>query len=327
MVSRYNPQGNGALQRFEYDEKEEMVMTQRTPQSALLLIDSQDRYTIETNGQYNQSPEIPPNDIYINHQKLNGFGEIKRAGVTDVYFPWRTPNVNKNNNHFGLDISGEQYVLTVPEGFYKPSELAAAMQTIANSIDDAEGFQLIGTTTNALIGQPWTITTSPSTGAFTISGTGVDIGANFNTFDIYVRNLNEIINFNIPSAIGLVASYTGGVPSMAYTKYIDFVSNNLCKHQRLKDGLTQFNYTNIIYRLYLQNGDAYSAPLTDDGFFGSRPANLYRQVTTPKMMMWNKDEMISAIDIKLYDDSAELLYIPEKDWDANYLLTMLLSES
>ena len=112
---------------------------------------------------------------------------------------------------------------------------------------------------------------------------------------------------------------------MSYTRYIDFVSTNLTKHQRLKDSLTQLNYTNIIYRLYLEN--SLDMPLTDDTFFGSRPVDLYRQVTNPKYMMWNKNEMVSAVDIQLYDDAGELLYIPFQEWDTNYLITMLLSES
>ena len=37
--------------------------------------------------------------------------------------------------------------------------------------------------------------------------------------------------------------------------------------------------------------------------------------------------MISAVDIKLYDDAGELLYIPVDEWDNNYLMTMQLSES
>ena len=68
-------------------------------------------------------------------------------------------------------------------------------------------------------------------------------------------------------------------------------------------------------------------PLTDDTFFGSRPVDMYRQIANPKYMMWNKNEMVSAVDIQLYDDTGELLYIPFQDWDANYLITMLLSES
>jgi hypothetical protein len=93
----------------------------------------------------------------------------------------------------------------------------------------------------------------------------------------------------------------------------------------LKDCLTQLNYTDIIYRLYLENEN--DLPLTDDTYFGSRPSNLYRQIANPKYIQWNKNEMISTIDIKLYDDTGNLLYVPFNEWDANYLLTVQSSES
>jgi hypothetical protein len=102
-VSRNYPDGNGKLLRFEYDEKDEQVVTQRTPQNAFLLIDSLDKYVLKPNGAYNKNPPINPNEIYISHQKLNGFGEIKRVYASDIYFPWRTPNVNARNQIFYID--------------------------------------------------------------------------------------------------------------------------------------------------------------------------------------------------------------------------------
>ena len=325
-VSRNYPDGNGKLLRFEYGEHDEQVVTQRYPQSAYLLIDSQDRYTIDKEGYYIQDNETSPNNIYISHQRLNGFGEIKRASVTDVSFPWRTPNVNIKNNYFYLNINGTDYYLTVPEGFYKPSELASQMQIIANG---AAGFRTVASSTGVPvytdIGQPWDITTN-AIGKFTIVATD----ATFTTRTLtdvtgYESSLNQLMNFYVVPATIPKSDNTGGIPTMSYTRYIDFVSTNLTKHQRLKDSLTQLNYTNIIYRLYLEN--SLDMPLTDDTFFGSRPVDLYRQVTNPKYMMWNKNEMVSAVDIQLYDDAGELLYIPFQEWDTNYLITMLLSES
>jgi hypothetical protein len=332
-ISRNYPDGSGKIQRFSYGEHEEDTITMRNPQSALLLIDSQDRYKINKDGVYEAEQELNPNNIYINHQKLNGFGEIKRAGVTDVYFPWRTPNINIKNNTFGLSLEVSAgvyntYFITVPEGFYKPSELARAMQSIMNG---ATGFQLFPVTappTYLSGGGDWTVTTSPSTNAFTIANPTIAFSEPSNAYNQTVQStIDQVINFTPPTLdVDNVNTFTGGIPSMAYTQYIDFVSDNLTKHQRLKDNLTQFNYTNIIYRLYLSSG-AFQAPLTDDTYFGSRPADIYRQVSVPKFMQWNKNEMISAIDIKLYDDAGELLYIPQENWDANYLLTMLLSET
>lgn len=332
-VSRNYPDGNGRIQRFSYGEHEEETVTMRNPQSALLLIDAQDRYKLNKDGVYEADPETNPNNIYINHQKLNGFGEIKRVGVTDVFFPWRTPNINIRNNKFGLSLevtSGvyATYFITVPEGFYKPSELASAMQTIMNGATGWQLFPVTAPPTYLPAAGGWSVTTSSSTNAFTIQNPTIAFAQPSNAFDVTVQStISQVINFTPPLLdINNVLIFTGGIPSMAYTQYIDFVSTNLTKHQRLKDNLTQFNYVDIIYRLYLSSG-TFQAQLTNDTYFGSRPADIYRQVPVPKFMQWNKNEMISAIDIKLYDDAGELLYIPQNNWDANYLLTMLISET
>lgn len=331
-VSRNYPDGSGRLQRFSYGEHEEDTVTMRNPQSALLLIDSQDRYKLTVEGVYDQNPELNPNSIYINHQKLNGFGEIKRAGVTDVYFPWRTPNINIRNNTFGLGLEltpgvFTTYFITVPEGFYKPSELATAMQTIMNSVVGFQIFPATAPPTYLPAGGGWFVSTSPITNAFTITNATITFSQPTAAYISSAQSsIDQVINFNAPEEANAVNTFTGGIPSMAYTQYIDFVSTNLTKHQRLKDNLTQFNYTNIIYRLYLSSG-TYQTALTDDTYFGSRPADIYRQVPVPKFMLWNKNEMISAIDVKLYDDAGELLYIPQENWDASYLITMLLSET
>ena len=144
-------------------------------------------------------------------------------------------------------------------------------------------------------------------------------------FDALIIYLVNALPPFLPSTT-FTNAYAGGIPTMAYTKYIDFVSNNLSKHQRLRDTLTQFNYTNVIYRLYLNN--ELGMPTTNDTFFGARPViNLLRQIKSPKWFMWNKNEMISAIDMKLYDDSGQLLYVPATDINANFQMTVQLSES
>jgi hypothetical protein len=328
------------LNRFQYTESEEKAITQRPSQSAYIFLDSIDRYVLASNGAYNAAIETNPNNIYINHQKTLGLGQIKRLTINEIYFPWRTPNVNERNNEFVLSLNLNQdlssytdCMLNVPEGFYTPSELAHEMQTIMNSNN---GWKTVGTNIDVSNGRPWSVSVDPITSNFILISTRV----NFQTIQqtsLYYNisslksNLNFLINF-YPPKTGLVKYvapnyiFSGGIPSMYYTRYIDICSDTLCKHQRLKDNLTQFNYTNIIYRLYLNYGGTFNQPLTDSTYFASRPCDIYRQIIIPKYILWNKDEMINQIDIKLYDDAGELLYIPTDAWDANYLISFLISE-
>lgn len=331
-VSRNYPDGNGKLQRFEYDENEEQVITQRFPQTALLLLDSLDRYNLDPlTDRYQRPPLINPNNIYINHQKLNGFGEIKRISTTDISFPWLTPNVNERNNNFYLRVAddnigtnAQDYFINLGEGFYKPSELATGLAFEMNSV----GWNDNSGNTGINLGT-WTVTTSPINCAFTVTNTSGKFFQYVSTTSPIIQknksNFSPLMNF-FPPETGWVAGFQGGTPTMAYTQYIDFVSNALTNFQRLKDSLTQFNYTNVVYRLYLNNG--LNMAVSDDNFFGSRPSYIYRQISNPKQMLWNKNQMLSYIDMKLYDDSGNLLYIPQAEWSsADYLMGFHMSES
>jgi hypothetical protein len=113
---------------------------------------------------------------------------------------------------------------------------------------------------------------------------------------------------------------------MAYTQYIDVCSNALTKFQKLKDSLTQFTYTDVICRIYLESGLNISSP--NDGYFGCRPATLNRQIKDPKYMMWKVDQMIGGIDISYRDDSGNFLYMPQKvAFNSRQIFTMKLVQA
>jgi hypothetical protein len=342
-VSRNYVAGNGAIQRFEYGEQDETVVTQRPPQSAVLLLDSLDRYIYDGRQErYIRTPPSNPNNIYISNQKLNGLGEIKRVTATDINFPWVTPNVNIRNNLFYLRIADDvdglnaaDYYLEIDEGWYTPAELSNAIENKANTVGWTN---IVGVT--QILGTDWVFTNDPITSAFIVTApTGPPdyfFGYVSTSSPIVQQNgggnrqLNTMMNFFPGIAENFVGQYlagdVGGIPTMAYTQYVDFVSNSLTNFQRLKDTLTQFNYTNIVYRLYLNN--ELGMPQTPTSFFGSRPSVIYRQINNPKPMLWNKNQMLSAIDMKLYDDTGNLLYIPSINWSsADYLMGLQMSES
>jgi hypothetical protein len=318
---------SGIIQRYYYPETSEQVQTIRQPQSALLLLDSLDRYTVsrENTNSYNSKIKINPNNILINHQKILGMGQIKRIGVSEISFPWVTPNVNiRNNNFYVSDVSGNYYYTTVPEGFYTPAELATAIQNGLNSGTTQKLYP--AGTPSTFGGTTWAISSDVKTNAFSVVNTAVSfrIGGPTGTFDL--TTMMNITDYTTLVPVGSATGIKGGIPNMAYTKYIDICSSKLTKFQNLKDSLTQFNYTDIIYRLYLDN--ELGMQTTSTNLFPCRPClNLYRQIKNPKFMMWNKDEMLNEIDIQLYDDSGELLYIPSNNYEPPYYITLIMSES
>lgn len=311
------------FQNFNYTDDKEKAITFRNPQSALLLVDSRDRYNLDKDGEYYQIPETSPNNILINHQRTLGAGQIKRIAVTEFSFPWSTPNVNERNNTLTItDIpTNQQYYIIVPENFYTPSELASEITSILTT----QGW--INASTNIpepLYNAPWDCYTSPGTNKFTITSSLAGSDWKVQPFSGLAGLMN--ITGIISSSDAVDKFVSGGIPSMAYTQYIDVCSKTLTKFQNLKDSLTQLNYTDVICRIYLQNDT--NTPTSDTSYFASRPClNICKQFSCPKYILWNENEMVFSIDIELYDDTGKLLYIPQENWDLDYFLTIQMSES
>jgi len=334
--------------RFSYpDQLHENTLTARTPHNALLLISSKDRFSIDPkqNNSYNLDNEGGSyNNFFINHQKLNGFGQIKRVGVSEVSFPWTTPNVNERNNLFLFaDGSGNDlcYGIQIKEGFYTTETLSLEIQyQLNNNI-----FLYPSFTTVSTYGQPYwqaiydsfnntiTIKNDPPVG--TPASTFLPSSAPLGTpqpqtylgslFSLPVATFESINSGQQPQ----VSAVKGGYAMMEYTRYIDVCSDTLCKFQALKDSLTQQTYTNIICRLYLNSQSVNLRTIEGDGSviaqYGS--ADFFVKFNNIKFMDWNPDNMIGGFDIKYLDDAGEPLYIPPQNRLIPQYFTLLLSES
>lgn len=316
------------FQNFTYPDREEKAVTIRNPQSALLLVDSRDRYTLNKDGEYDEEIESSPNNILINHQRNLGAGQIKRIAVKEVSIPCATPNVNENNNTLFVKdrLTSKLYYIEVDEDFYSPSELKDWIQ---NDISQNGWIEYDTGLRNTVWNAPWTVSISPKTNAFTFQSNPAGAPNNWEFIAVPLKGqISDLIDLmNLPQLQYEEDNIiTGGVPKMAYTTYIDICSKTLTKYQNLKDSLTQLNYDSILCRVYLNN--PLNTPTTDTSYFGARPCiNLYRQFENPKYILWNENEMINAIDIQLYDDSGRLLYIPKTNWDLDYYITLELSET
>lgn len=384
---------------FVYEEKVEKAITQQHQNEAYLLIDSLDQYPLTELGYVAPIVNTTYNNYFINHQKLNGFGQLTKCSITEYSWNWMTPNVNERNNYFFLATStvGQFIYIIVPENFYTPAELATEMQILLNT----NQYTNYPTNTASTYGAgTWSVALNPKTDAFIItnSNSAITFFPQYDSAFTADSTLNTVIGYDAPRAtiapyqfqsnqylpitlgnawssvstyfvgslvsyegsnyncilkppIGtpptntkfwsvvapiansiywtpLLNKYEGSPPSMAYTQYIDVCSTALTKFQTLKDSLTQFTYTDIICRIYLENG--INQPLGGDSnnYFGSRPCALYRQISDPKYMMWRPDQMIGGIDISYRDDSGNLLYMPQKSANnSRQIFTMKLVQA
>jgi len=287
------------MQRFKYPDQKEDVLTTRNFASSYLFVDSADRYLIDKNGIYLNDFEINPNNILINNQKTLGIGSLKRLALTELSFPFVSPNINNFTDTFDVTNhrTNETYSITLDEGFYTREEIATALEDGLNN--------LTGNST-------WSVTVEDDFYFnFSISSpTSGDIWAfeGDTEFDYLIGTVNlpkltAQNNYNV----------SGGYAPMYYTRYIDIVSSTLTRFQNVKDSQTQQNLSDQVYRLYI-----------DDP---TKPAIINKVVSNPKFMEWNENNAITSLDFKLYDDRGRLLYIPEADWNTNYLLTFIMSES
>jgi len=333
--------------RFTYPETEEQVITIRQPKTALLLIDSRDRAVIDSSGTYPKSAQNGTyNNYRISNQKLTGFGEITRIGVSEVLFPWLTPNVNPYTQLLvitgfsGLAPPAPRYIsyyILLTEGFYSASSIAdpagfAGTGPLSTQLNT--NLKLVSTNGSATFGAGfWTTTYNTSNGSITISNSSVQFA--ITTVPVGQGNLNgstgldtllglTTYRFETLTDARLTNSTTGGFPSMTYTQYIDVCSNALCKFQKLRDSLTQFTYTNIICRIYLASPTNMSSLP-----FGISPCPSFTvKYPNMKWIEWNKDQMIGEIDIQYFDDSGNPLYIPESAQDsAQQLFSIIMSDS
>jgi len=331
--------------RFSYPELEEKSSTIQNPKQALLLIDSDDRYPFNSDGTYNLASENGTyNNYIINHQKLTGFGQIKRIGVSEVLFPWITPNVNIRNYNFvlagasGLPPGQPQYIAyycQLTEGFYTAQSISdpvASPGTGPLSTQLNTFLKVVGTNAASLFGSGFWTTTYNADGTITIANSSVQfIPCSVPEILFPSLNISSYLNSVVGAKVSifedinpskLFNSFKGQYPPMTYTSYIDICSNSLCKFQKLRDSLTQFTYSNILCRLYL----CPTVNLTNQPF-GTEPCpSYYKEFKNPKWIEWNNNEMIGQIDIQYFDDAGTPLYIPNGGALPQFI-TILMSDS
>lgn len=296
--------------------------TLRVPATAYLMVDSFDR---NQGGQYTDTTLVniqPLNNFTIQKRQTFVSGFFNRIALTEVRFPFVTPNINPLNNKIVFnDISGTAYTITIPNGFYTPEELAAELNS-----------QL----TAAITVQTWTVAFNDELSNFTVSS-----NSNF-----------QVLPFAYPSSIrtlkglfymmGFFAAPPGAVfstipgPNMQYTTYVDICSRSLCQFQQVKDNSTRESQAPaLICRLYLNNftneclGDGNTgAKLT---WPGCRQAMVHRLFPVPKQSAWQPGQFVDAVDIALFDDAGDPLYYPDniggKLCPADFQLSFELSEN
>lgn len=320
------------------------AITQRPASTALLTIDSQDRYTDYVSAREN--PTSPYNfSIRKNESLMPGF--MTRIGISEVCFPWTIPNINVKTQSIEVDYQigsapVDTAVLVLQEGFYTPHELAA--QLTAEIATLVPGFTMTyGTYTNTIDGDTFE-TNQPvfqyatNNAANLIAFAPLDYNSEDYPFPPNTLQLFDLLGFGDENKLILsdgpvIGEFTYAVP----IRYIDIVCNQLTNSQAQKDQTSQAIARDMLARIYVggASGVTSTVSCSDTTFCppGCAPTTIYRNFSTPKQIQWIPNQNIPGyLQFQIYDDQGNLLDESQGNqpglYDAlDWSMTMLVTEN
>lgn len=284
------------------DVESDVVVTSRPSATAILAIDSADRYstflsdTLTFTSPYSFT-------ITRNQSLFNGF--FKRIAVTEFVFPYYIPNVNASTNQlYFKKNAGATTAITLAKGFYNPTQLAAEVETLLQ----AGGFAS-ATVTFVKTPSPYV------TGTFLIETNTADtiqfLRGNTTSLPNSDTNINRFQLFDMMGLADDDAVEVGGVrvAPCRPIEYIDVVCSQLTYCQDLKDASTSILFRDVLARIYVETNVApvvvYSggtAVDTIDTIPGTFPFTMYRRFETPKQIKWDNDIPIGSLKFELFDN-------------------------
>jgi hypothetical protein len=321
-----------------YSARDEAI-TQRPTSTAILAIDSEDRFKDYDDARAITGANRSPYSFSINKNQslMNGF--FTRVGVTEVVFPWVIPNINiftrGINVTYDIGAGPQNNVILLELGFYTPSQIAAQIQTavraLAPALGDLGSFTM---TYGVLTSSPYNtaqrpifeygFTAAPSTIAFSPA----------TTLDPKRKQLFDLLGFTTTNST--LAGYGKGNDTYCQTtRYIDIVCSQLTANQSLKDTMSQVVARDVLCRVYV--GDAagvQSTVLPSSATFcppGCMPTTIYKDFAQPKQIQWIPNQPVPGyLQFDVYDDAGFALsdYVSAAQGNgANWSMTMLVTEN
>jgi hypothetical protein len=301
-------------------EIEDRAITVRPSSTAVLAVDSFDRYATPTDSQFGVSGPYSF-QITKNQAILNGF--FTRIAMTEVVFPYYIPNINPRTNSMNVIYNGGGVtVLTLTNGFYTPTALATALQV-------------------ALI----PLTSAATTVVYTNGRFTFDVGAG----DDLILYPTDTDAFGLFDLVGGTADWinpggqilTGKVTRCRYTEYVDIVCSQLTYNQDLKDASTTNGVSrDLLARIYLECENDQPVPVNiggtatnvQDSVPGTYPFTIYRKFPHPKQIQWNNEQSLGNLVFEVYDDRGVLLSGNGTGNNADFIfpdwrMTLLVSEN
>lgn len=300
----------------------------RNPSTAILGISSIDRYKRLTDGERNPTNLVNPTSPYDFTIQTSGqpfmSGFFTRMAVSEVRFPWTMPTITARNQNMRIvydDGTGPvNYTLTINNGWYDPTALAAELET-----------QIQINTGNAGFTVTWTGAGKYQFAAASNNGdtfyfqrlpppTAAPLTNMITVFEMMAWDNNQVL---------AISQVSGTTVNLLSTQFVDIVCENLTLNQSLKDGDTSSQMRDTLCRIYLAP-DGFNG---DPTLLGSEPFIIQRQFTFPKQIKWSANQNIGNMRFIVYDDQGYALSTYEvgsgnnADYNqGNWNMTLLVSE-
>jgi hypothetical protein len=293
----------------------QVTQTIRPSSTALLTIDSEDRYKNYAEAAAN--PTSPYNFAITKSESLMP-GFMTRIGVSEITFPWTIPNINQKTCQIQVaySLAGSPIALgtiTLPQGFYTPSALAAAMQTAVRALNAglATFTMTYGNQLTSQVNVPIFYYDATTSNEATISFLPMSANSAAYPYSSQTKQLYDLLGFTARNSDLLLNGY-GNFTYCQPIRYIDIVCNQLTNSQAQKDQTSQTVARDMLCRLYVGSASGVQSTIvaSDPTFSppGCTPTTLYRNYTTPKQIQWIPNQNIPGyLQFSVYDDAGDLL--------------------
>jgi len=303
--------------------------TIRQPSTALLTIDSEDRFAdwrakrAATPNSFNFSPY--DFTLIRNATLVNGY--MTRLAISEVVFPWTIPNVNQKTSKILVDIliDGVNYVnnlIELPLQFMSPHVLAVTLALAVQVVINAAPISRPDITFGMAYGSGelprFDYYIDPNCGIAFHPIPAPSSVYNY-PFSNTTKQLFDLLGFTDQNQAMVVAVAPGvqyprfGQATFAQAiRYIDIVCPQLTANQGLPDSTSQAVGHTSLCRLYLGDSvpgtQTLSAGDVDFAPTGTQPFTIYRQFTFPKQIAWNAIQPVqSSLQFQVFDDNGELI--------------------
>jgi len=233
-------------------------------------------------------PGIPRNNFVISNN-IQYMANCSRISPKQAEFHnFFIPNVNPRNNNiiFYSSVSASTHSVIVPEGYYDDATvLSVAIKDAMNTVTGSSGLTFSVSAEIATAPRSYTLTAAGGTYHFVLTCNAITHGETVWALDTNQANL---------------AVHTIGPMSLQYTWWIDIVSTVLTKYAKMRS-ITSGAQGNVFIRMVPTDqfreipwGDVYDSFIKEDITYAFKPS-----------------EVVTSVDIQLYDMYGDLLYIPD----------------